>query len=492
MSAAPPAEAPPRDMRRRVARGTMINGAFLLLVNGVGLLRGFIVAAFLTASDYGLWGVILILLYTLVWLKQAGIGEKYIQQTEADQELAFQRAFSVELALSFVALVIGLILVPLLALAVGQHEAILPGLLLLLALPAMALQSPLWIFARRLDFARQRRLQAVDPLVGFVVTVVLVAAGAGYWGLLAGTLAGAWTAAAVSWRVSPIRMRAVRLERETIREYAAFSWPLLVSGATTIVFAQSLAIVGTRAVGLAGVGAISLSSTLNQFAGRADQAVTDALYPAICRVVDRTDLLLETFLKSNRLALLWGVPYGVGACLFAPDLVHFVLGSNEWGHATTLLQVVAACAAAHQVGFNWDSFYRAQGRTRQTGVMAVFTLVVFLVVTVPLLATKGLDGLAVGMIVQEVATVGLRWYYLGRLFPGFHLPVFLARSIAPQIPVALLIVGVRLGESGERTWWMAAGELALYGLATLAVIVLLERTLVREAMGYLRRRPLAA
>ena len=33
-------------------------------------------------------------------------------------------------------------------------------------------------------------------------------------------------------------------------------------------------------------------------------------------------------MKSKRLALMWGMPFGVGLALFGPDLVEFVLGSN--------------------------------------------------------------------------------------------------------------------------------------------------------------------
>jgi len=41
---------------------------------------------------------------------------------------------------------------------------------------AFALQAPLWVFFRRMDFGRQRSLQAIQPVVGFVVTVPLAAA----------------------------------------------------------------------------------------------------------------------------------------------------------------------------------------------------------------------------------------------------------------------------------------------------------------------------
>ena len=41
-------------------------------------------------------------------------------------------------------------------------------------------------------------------------------------------------------------------------------------------------------------------------------------------------------MKSNRLALMWGVPFGLGLALFAEDLVAFGIG-EEWGPALVLL-----------------------------------------------------------------------------------------------------------------------------------------------------------
>ena len=69
-------------LRQRVARGTVINAAFSVGLSAVGLLKGFAAAAFISRTDYGVWGVLFISLGTLVWLKQVGIGDKYIQQDE--------------------------------------------------------------------------------------------------------------------------------------------------------------------------------------------------------------------------------------------------------------------------------------------------------------------------------------------------------------------------------------------------------------------------
>ena len=88
------------NLRQHTARGTLVNAAYFVGLYSLGLIKGFLVAAFLTRTDYGLWGILVIGLGTFLWLKQVGIGDKYVQQDESDQELAFQKAFTLELTLS--------------------------------------------------------------------------------------------------------------------------------------------------------------------------------------------------------------------------------------------------------------------------------------------------------------------------------------------------------------------------------------------------------
>src|SRR6202034_3038488 len=106
------------------------------------------------------------------------------------------------------------------------------------------------------------------------------------------------------------------------------------------------------AVGVSAAGVITLAATISGFTDRVDAIVTGALYPAICAVRDRADVLHESLAKSNRLALIWAVPFGVGVSLFCSDLVRFVLG-ERWRSAVVLLQVYGVTAAINHVGFNW-------------------------------------------------------------------------------------------------------------------------------------------
>src|SRR3954468_18952724 len=85
------------SLRHRAARGTIVNAAFQVGLSGLGTLKRVAVAGFLTRAEFGTWGIILPILVTLMWVKEIGVADKYIQQRDADQELAFQRAFTLEL-----------------------------------------------------------------------------------------------------------------------------------------------------------------------------------------------------------------------------------------------------------------------------------------------------------------------------------------------------------------------------------------------------------
>jgi O-antigen/teichoic acid export membrane protein len=473
-----------RSLREHTARGTIVNGAFLVAVNSLGLLRGFIVAGFLTASDYGVWGIVVIAFGTLSWLKQIGVSEKYVQQADVDQELAFQRAFTVELVANALFVVAILVAIPIAVVVYGQHAIVGPALALCLVVPAYVLQTPIWIFYRRMDFVRQRTLQALDPVVSFVVTVALAVAGAGYWAFLVGLLAGGWANALVVWRASPYRMR-WRWHAPTVRSYASFSWPLFVTSVSGILVAQGSVVAASRTLGLAGVGAITLATTIALYVDRVDEIVTQTVYPAICAVQDRLDLLFETFVKSNRLALMWGLPFGIGVALFAADLVHYGIG-DHWAFAIGIIQLTALATALHHVGFNWHAFYRARGVTRPLAVASVATAIVFGAVTIPLLVAYGLRGYGIGLLAVSVAQLGVRGYYLAKLFEGFRILPHAARSFAPSVLPAAAILGWRALATPHRTPALAVAEAVVYLALTAACTAVFERDLLREVRGYLR------
>jgi hypothetical protein len=147
-----------------------------------------------------------------------------------------------------------------------------------------------------------------------------------------------------------------------------------------------------------------------------------------------------------------------------------------------------------QVGFNWGVFMRAVGKTRPLFVAAVLDLSVFFVVSIPAMLAFGLAGYAAGLAATTFVQLLVRGWFMARLFPGFNVWRQLVRGLLPVIPATALVLLVRQVAPDGRSAGRAAAELAAYALVTIAATCVLERRLIAEAIGYLRRseRPAAA
>jgi O-antigen/teichoic acid export membrane protein len=472
------------SLRRLAARGVVINTAFEIGLSMLLLLQGFIVAALLSRSAYGVWGILVVSIGVLASLKAVGIADKYIQQEEPDQELAFQKAFTLDLLVTGITIVAIAAALPAVAVVYGQWKLVAPGAVLITVLAADALQAPLWIYYRRMRFARQRALTAIAPVVSFVVTIVLAILGAGYWAMAVGVALGAWATAIAALVSSPFPLR-WRYDKGALRTYTSFSWPILIVTGCAVVLANGSMIAANAHLGLAAAGALALAASITAFTTRVDDLVGMTLYPAICAIQHRLDLLRESFVKSNRLALIWAMPFGAGLSLFASDLVRFGIG-DKWEPAVGLLEITGVVAAISHICFNWDDYFRARADTRPLAVAAVASTATMLGVGIPLLLAHGLTGLGIGIGAGAAVHLLIRAWYVSRLFEGFVFVSHALRAVLPTIPGVLAVLAMRSLETGHRSAGIAGAELAVYVVVTAIATWLVEGPLVREALGYLK------
>lgn len=494
VAAPPPARVDDRlrgisNVRQHVARGMLTNGVFEVALVALTAVRGLAVAAFVSSSDYGIWGLIGLTMFTALGLKtQAGAGDKYIQQSDEDQERAFQRAMTVELIFTCWAAPIAAGVVVLVVLATGKQAVLAPGLVLLALLPAVVLQFPLATLYRRMEFRRQRVMLSIEPVVAAIATLALAIAGAGYWSFVIGTLAGAWSLALVATITAPYPLKLV-YDRGTLREYVGFSAPLIVGAFSVLALFYVIYLLGTDAIGLAGLGAYTLVGNLVQFTDQADGIITETLYPAVCAVQDRLELLSEIFVKSNRLSLMWAVPFGVGMALFASDLVHLVLGA-KWVPAISLLEIMGIVTAVHHVGYNWAAFVKARGTTWPIAVSAVLVSAAMIAAAIPLMYSDGLLGLGIAFAIGEAVAFAVRGFWVARFFTGVRILSQLWRGFAPTMIAAGVVLATRAVLGAEHQLGPAIAMFAIYVLCTIMATIALERPLLTEAVAALMRRGL--
>lgn len=476
---------PRHGLRRRTARGAVLTGVLLIVTDIVVLAQGLVVTRLLGPSAIGLYGIASAAAVAVIALKKVGIDEAFVAQEVDDEAREFQLAFTLDFALAVIAALVICALAPLIG-AVWHDDRLVLLVVSLSYLPvAIALQAPTWIFFRRMDYGRQRGLQAVQPAAALVVTVALAVAGAGVWSMVIGQATGYAAAILVGLRLSPYRLK-LRFDRRVARRYVLFSAPILVATAATVVILQGQTLVFKLHDGLAAVGFITLAVTLTRYVDRADQVVTSSLYPAICAIRGQSRLLEELFVKSNRATLLWVLPFSTGVVLFAPDVQHFILGSR-WQPAVVLVQGMAVATAIGQLGFNWFSFFRAHGDNRPVAIEATIGAAGFLCLAVPGLLVDGVYGFLAGRIGGVIIVAAVRRHFVGRLLPGVRYVALVRPALLPIAIACAGTLGVRLVEWGSgRRLGEAVLELITFAVLYAASVLCSERQLITELVAAVR------
>lgn len=477
---------PRAELRRRTVRGVLVNALFMGGAEALVLAQGLIVTVLLGPRSIGLYGIVTTTAVTVAALRRVGIDEAFVQQRETDQEAEFQRAFTLELMVGAAFSLVLLAAAPVVAVVYGDDRLLALTAAVAYLPTAFALQAPTWIFFRRMDFVRVRTLQALVPVLTFCVTVPLAAAGVGVWSLIIGPAVGNAVAVIAGIIVSPYRL-ALHFDAEARARYFRFSWPVFVAAAALLLVQQGQMLAFTLDGGLAAAGFITLAVTLTRYADRADQIIATTIYPAICVVRDQVPTLREIFVTSNRVALMWVLPFCAGFILFSPDLVHFVLG-DKWQPAVLLLQGLAGAAAIQQLGYNWFSFYRARGDSRRQTVEAAVSTAAFLALAVPGLLVWGAWGFIGGRLAGALLVVAVRRRYVRRLLDVELLGLGM-RAAGPIAVAAALVLALRaLAWSGPRSLPQAVAELVVFLATSAAITWVAERELVRELLDQLRAR----
>jgi O-antigen/teichoic acid export membrane protein len=477
---------PRAELRARTVHGVLTNALFMGGAEVLVLAQGLIVTVLLGPRSIGLYGIVTTTAVTVAALRRVGIDEAFVQQREDDQEAEFRRAFTLELVVGGTFSLVLLATAPLVAVVYGDDRLLWLTAAVAYLPTAFALQAPTWIFFREMDFVRVRTLQTLVPVVTFCVTIPLAALGVGVWSLVIGPAVGNTVAVVAGIVASPYRL-GLQFDREARARYFRFSWPVFVAAAALLLVQQGQMLAFTLHGGLLAAGYITLAVTLTRYADRADQIIATTIYPAICVVRDQVGTLREIFVTSNRVALMWVLPFCAGFILFAPDLVRFVLG-DKWRPAIPLLQGLAGAGAIQQLGYNWFSFYRARGDSSRQAVEAAVTTAAFLGLAVPALLLWGSWGFIGGRLAGAVLVLGVRRHYVRRLL-GVELLTLGLRGTAPIAAATGLVLVLRaVAWSGPRSFPQALVEVVLFLAASATLTWAAERGLVMELVAQLRAR----
>jgi O-antigen/teichoic acid export membrane protein len=357
------AAVPQASFRGVVMRGLAWKTATRVLLESSRLVVAIVVARLLTPDEYGIAGMVLVLVAFEPVLAGNAVSSVLVRARELDEDTR-STVFWTCVAIGACTSAAGVALSwP--AAAFYGRPAVQPlfAVTSLIFFVSSLGQAQSTLLVRNLNFRALELRTMVGTLGGAGLAIGLALAGFGPWALVAQPLGAMCLSTALLWTFNSWRPQ-LRFSRHSFRAIRSFGRD--VSG-TFLLFQLNQntdnVLVG-RFLGAAPLGAYALAYNviLVPFS-RLASPLHDVLYPIFSRLQDDRARMRSVWLRTMRLLAAVAIPAMLGLVVVAPDLVDVVFG-EKWHDAAPVMRILAWVGALYVVqGLN-SVLLQAIGRTQ--------------------------------------------------------------------------------------------------------------------------------
>ncbi|MGV8934670.1 MAG: MOP flippase family protein [Gallionellaceae bacterium] len=396
-----------------------------------------ILARLLAPTDFGLIAIVLALMAFLQIFADAGVSNAIIHYQNISRE-QLSSLYWLNVSVSVLMAIMLVTTSPWLADLYSK-----PVLQSLFAIAAAAmvvssLAQQLRINAQKeLRFDQLATLELAAALCGFATTVGLAWAGAGVYALAVGSLVGAVAGCVLAWLFLAHGWRPQwRLNLKEIRPFLKFGGYMVGNNLANTFNTQIDVLLGAHLFGAQEMGLYSVPKNLTLNVQMViNPIVSNVGLPVMAKAQGDSVLLKRVYLQTMRMTASVNFPIYVGMALFAPEIVHLMLG-EKWQEAIPLLQIFSCWGLLRSIGNPAGSLLFAVGK-----VKLVFrwnmVLLIFIGPTIWLGSLYGVQGMAFAMTGLMAFLFVPGWYFLIRPSCGATLGEY---SMQLFVPLVLSII----------------------------------------------------
>jgi lipopolysaccharide exporter len=441
-------------------------------VNGIFLVRLFILAWLLSPEDFGLLAIAMTAIGVLLSVTDFGMIPALIQRLDADQQ-QYDTAWTVGIVRAVTITGVVLLAAPLIAHIFAEPRA-LDIIRALAILPLVEATASIKIadLTRNLQFRSLALAKLADALANTVVSISL-ARSLGVWALVAGTLAGPTAYAVMSYILAPHRPR-LSFDRASAQPLVHYGRWIFVTSLTAVSGGAVLRVVISRQLGATELGLYFLAAKLAFLPNEiASEVLGGVAFPLYARLQTNLQQAINVFrrLFIGMLAAL--LPVFVLLIVLVPSLVGNVLGAH-WEGTIPLVRLLAVVGIIGIVGDAAVPVLKGFGQPHKLAILEGAQSVLLIVFVWLFTARFGLIGAALAWFPAAVGTLLAGIFFLNQIllrpFARLEAPL-LAITIASGMGAAVAL-GIDNRFSGV-AGFAAAGLLAL--LVTAAILWILDR-----------------
>lgn len=428
----------------------MINGITSITELAIGFGASVILARTLNPRDFGI--------FTFAFIFVAVFGafssfqtHSYVIQSKERVKKTLSVGFTVELIAAVVLVILLELTSPHIFRALGRAEQVTLTqvfAILILLYPFRVVRAA---FVKELRFVQISLALLAGLVVGTSLKIGLALAGYGAWGLMIGTVAVVAVECAIVWAVTPVRP-SLSLDREILPDVIRFGVPLVVHTLLLQVWMK----MGDFMIGSIlddyWLGIYYLAYRIPYFMMVLGQSVIQTAFPALSKAETKNQLTKGFRLTTKMTFMLFCMPVIV-CVVWAPELIKLLYGAR-WLPAAEPLRIFVIVPLAHFTIIHFGDLYKTQGRTKEPMYVILGQVVLLAVLGYFCLKAFGLIGIAVALLVTELAPLPLISWMVNRFVSMSYISTLWRTAL---VAVASIGLGLLLRE-------LAGGRVLALGL----------------------------
>jgi O-antigen/teichoic acid export membrane protein len=277
----------------------------------------------------------------------------------------------------------------------------------------------------------------IDNISRIVIQVVAVFLGFQVYGLIGGLIAGLLTEIVIDIKYIDYHLR--KFSWSHVRSIFSFSsWVFLLT-ICTILFDNANPIIIANFMSVSDVGIFGVCWTFSVFSLFVSTALCNTLYVKVSRwnSLGDTNAIISSLSRATTYSLIFGFPILVGGILLGKDLLYYLYGASFATGATALIIIISA-RIVQSVFQLYSNFLMATDHARMAFSAAGAGIIVNIIFSVIFIPFIGLEGAAIGSLVNILVSIIIGWHYLGNVIPI----VFERKPIAHILTATAVMTGM--------------------------------------------------
>lgn len=394
--------------------GSVLLFSARLVQQGIYVARLIILGRILSPHDFGLMGVIFLIMATMDTFSRTGFDTALIQRKGEVREY-LNSAWTVQVARGMF-LSILLMMTSTWAAAFFHVPEVTPMLQLAAWVCAIRGLQNIGIvyFQKEMSIGRQCFMQCVGIGVDFTVSVASILVMRNAWALVLGFVAGEIAKTILSYAVHPYRPRFC-CECGKLGELLGFGKWVLGSGILVFMVTQGDDIVVGKFLGAAALGLYQMAYRIaNVPATEITHVLSQVTVPAYAQLQDCRERLIGAFKKIMRITLISVFLLSAILWLVIDDAVRFLLGGS-WSAVVPLVQLLLIAGLLRALAAAFGFLFYALGKPQVDTRVQIVRLFLLAILIFPCMKSAGLIGVVIAVIASTAVTTALFMYYSLRL-----------------------------------------------------------------------------